>query len=56
MNLATAIVLLVVLALVIVAIRILRMGKGGCSCGGNGKKSTHCSGCANCSAKCPLRR
>ena len=34
MNLATAIVLLVVLALVIVAIRILRTGRGGCSCSG----------------------
>lgn len=54
MNLPTAIVLLVVLALVIVAIRAMRMGKGNCSCGENGEKTVN-SKCATCSANCPLR-
>ncbi len=56
MNLATVIVLLVVLALVIVAIRTLRMGKGDCSCGESGKKASHGSGCAGCSADCPFKQ
>lgn len=51
MNLATVIVLLVVLALVIVAIRNLRKGKGSCTCGE--KKKSSCSGC---SVDCPFRR
>jgi len=55
MNLATAIVLLIVLAMVIVAIRILQMGKGKCSCGENGKKTAN-SKCAYCSAECPFRQ
>lgn len=51
MNWATVIVLLVVLSLVVVAIRVLRMGKGGCACGD--KKKSSCSGC---SVDCPFRR
>ena len=38
MNWPTVIVLLVVLAMVILAIRAMRMGKSQCSCGENGKK------------------
>ena len=54
MNLPTIIVLLVVLGLVIVAIRILRMGKGNCSC--NGKTTEQgANKCASCSAHCPLK-
>ncbi len=55
MNLPTAIVLLIVLAMVVAAIHFLRMGKGKCSCGVNGKK-TASSKCASCSAECPFRR
>ena len=51
MNWATGIVLLVVATFVILAIRILRTGKGSCSCGD--KKQ---SGCAGCSVDCPFRR
>ena len=51
MNLATVIVLLVVLALVFVAIRSLRSGKGQCAC--DDKKQNGCSGC---SVDCPFRR
>jgi hypothetical protein len=51
MNLPTAIVLLVVLAMVVAAIHFLRMGKGKCSCGENKK-----SGCSGCSMDCPFRR
>ena len=54
MNLPTAIVLLVVLAMVVAAIHFLRMGKGKCSCGENGKKTAN-SKCASCSAECPLK-
>lgn len=54
MNWATAIVLLVVLAMVVVAIRFLRMGKGKCSCGENRKKTMH-GKCASCSTECPLK-
>ena len=50
MNLPTVIVLLVVMALVIVAVHILRTGKGSCSCGEKKK-----SGCAGCTANCPLK-
>jgi len=55
MNLATAIVLLIVLAMVVVAIHFLRMGKGKCSCDENGKKTVS-SKCASCSAECPFRK
>jgi len=51
MNLATGIVLLVVLTLVVLAVKALRSGKGSCSCGD--KKQ---SGCAGCSVDCPFRR
>ena len=51
MNLATVIVLLVVLALVVLAIYNLHNGKGSCSCGDKKR-----SGCAGCSVDCPLRR
>ena len=50
MNWATFIVLLVVAVLVIVALRVLRMGKGSCTCDDNKK-----SGCAGCSADCPFK-
>ena len=50
MNWATAIVLLIVAALVIVAIRALRTNKN--SCCGDKKQS----GCAGCSLDCPFRR
>ncbi len=56
MNWPTVIVLLVVLAMVVVAIRVLRSGNGTCSCGKDGKKPEHCSGCASCSADCPFKR
>ena len=55
MNLPTIIVLLIVLAMVIVAIRILRTGKGKCSCGENTKQEAHYNKCASCSANCPLK-
>ena len=55
MNLPTIIVLLVVLAMVIVAIRFLRSGKGNCSCGDDGKKAVNHSKCASCTASCPLK-
>lgn len=55
MNWPTVIVLLVVLALVVVAIRAMRRGKGTCDCGGKGKK-VESSGCAGCSEDCPFRR
>jgi hypothetical protein len=55
MNQPTIIVLLIVLAMVIVAIHFLRMGKGKCSCGENGKKTAK-SQCASCSADCPLKQ
>ena len=55
MNLATVIVLLVVLALVIAAVRILWMGKGSCSCGENTKQETKYSKCVSCSINCPLK-
>ena len=51
MNLPTAIVLLVVLGMVVIAIHFLRKGKGKCSCGE--KKKNSCSGC---SMDCPFRR
>ncbi|MBR3492757.1 MAG: hypothetical protein IKH44_10720 [Bacteroidales bacterium] len=54
MNLPTIIVLLVVLALVLVAIRALRKGKGNCSCGENGKDPRN-DKCASCTANCPLK-
>ena len=55
MNLATVIVLLVVLALVVVAFMAMRRGKGTCDCGGNGKKTGNGS-CAGCTVDCPFRR
>ena len=55
MNLPTAIVLLAVLAMVIVAIRIMRTGKGSCSCGSTGKRTENKGKCASCTANCPLK-
>ena len=55
MNLATVIVLLVVLALIIAAVRILWMGKGKCSCGENTQQETKHSRCASCTMNCPLK-
>ena len=55
MNFPTVIVLLVVAALVIVAIRALRMDKGKCSCSENNKTSVNYNKCASCSANCPLK-
>lgn len=54
MNLPTVIVLLVVLALVVMAINALHSGKGTCSCGEHNEKKKG-SGCANCTANCPLK-
>lgn len=56
MNLATAIVLLVVFAMLIVAIHFLRMGKGNCSCSSEEKKAKGDNKCASCMANCPLKR
>ena len=56
MNLATAIVLLVVAALVVAAVLVLRKGKGTCDCGENCKKDEKSSGYAGCSVDCPFRR
>ena len=52
MNLPTAIVLLVVAALVVVDVIALRRGKGRCSCEANGNKK---GSCAHCTTNCPLR-
>ena len=56
MNLPTVIVLLVVLAMVIVAFRVMRIGKGKCSCEDNTKKPTNGNKCAGCAVDCPFRR
>ncbi len=56
MNLASVIVLLVVLALVVLAIRAMRMGKSQCSCGENGKMAENGGKCASCSVDCPFKR
>ena len=56
MNWPTVIVLLVVLAMVILAIRAMRMGKSQCSCGENGKKVENSGKCASCAADCPFKR
>ena len=55
MNLATVIVLLVVLALVVLAVVTLRKGKGSCSCCDQKNKKTGGS-CASCNVDCPLKR
>lgn len=55
MNLATIIVLLVVLGLVALAITALHKGKGRCSCNDGKNKKTGGS-CASCSVDCPLKR
>ena len=54
MNLPTIIVLLVVLALVVMALNALHSGKDTCSCGDHNEKKKG-SGCANCTANCPLK-
>ncbi len=54
MNLATAIVLLVVLGLVVLAVVALRKGKSGSCC--EGKKKTGGNPCASCNVDCPFRR
>lgn len=54
MNLPTVIVLLVVLALVVMALNALHSGKGTCSCDDHNEKKKG-SGCANCTANCPLK-
>ena len=54
MNLATVIVLLMVLALVVLAIVALRRGKSGCSCC-DGKDKKTGGGCASCNVDCPFR-
>ena len=54
MNLATIIVLLVVLGLVVLAIWTLRGGKGRCSCSSKVKK-TGGSHCASCNVDCPFK-
>ena len=55
MNLATIIVLLIVLGMVALAIYGLRSGKGKCSCDSS-KKSGRYSKCSSCSANCLLKR
>ncbi|MBR0177072.1 MAG: hypothetical protein IJQ11_06575 [Bacteroidales bacterium] len=54
MNLATAIVLLIVLGMVVWAIHSLRSGEGRCSCGESGKPAGN--KCASCAANCPFKR
>lgn len=54
MNLATVIVLFVVLGLVALAIVVLRKGRRSC-CDGKAKK-TGVSQCASCNVNCPFRR
>lgn len=55
MNIATVIVLLVVLGLVVLAVVALRRGKGSRSCCDvRGKKTG--GGCASCNVDCPFRR
>ncbi len=54
MNLATVIVLLVVLALVALAVITLRKGKRSC-CDGKDKK-TGGNQCASCNVDCPFKR
>ena len=56
MNLATVIVLFVVLALVAIAIYYLQKSKGSCSCGKDGKNRVNSSQCASCSLDCPFKR
>ena len=53
MNLATVIVLLVVLALVVLAFVALRKGRRSC-CDGAPKKTG--GKCASCNVDCPFRR
>ena len=55
MNLPTIIVLLVVLALVVMAIKAMRSGKGSCTCCENAKQEANYNKCASCSANCPLK-
>lgn len=55
MNIATFIVLLVVLGLVVLAIVALRRGRGGCSCS-NGKDKKTGGKCASCNVDCPFKR
>lgn len=55
MNLATVIVLLVVLCLVVLAIVALRKGRRSC-CDGKDKKTGGSNGCASCNVDCPFRR
>ena len=53
MNLATVIVLLVVLGFVVLAIITLRKGRASC-CGEKTKKAG--GKCASCNVDCPFRR
>ena len=55
MNLATLIVLLIVLGLVVLAVIALRSGKGRSSCCDVKNKKTG-GGCASCNVDCPFRR
>ena len=54
MNLATIIVLLIVLGMVVLAIYGLHSGKGKCSCEYKEKSSKNY--CPSCNANCPLKR
>jgi hypothetical protein len=54
MNLATVIVLLVVLGLVALAISTLRKGKGSCSCSAENNKKAG-GQCASCNVDCPFK-
>lgn len=52
MNLPTLIVLLLVLAALVLALRVLhRSGGSNCSCGSAGSCSGSCSGCPHCQGK-----
>lgn len=54
MNLATVIVLFVVLALVVLAVVALRKGRR--SCCDEASKKTGGNRCASCNVDCPFRR
>lgn len=53
MNLPTLIVLLLVLAALVLALRVLRRSGGGnnCGCGSAGSCSGTCTGCPHCQGK-----
>ena len=56
MNLASVVILLLVLALAFLAVKVLRSGKSTCSYGENPKKPKDRDKCAGCTADCPFKR